>query len=273
MVRFGTGSATAEVESKLKTLVGKWACAPQAAALAYVVKFKSYNAASLVHRALASTQATQCYATLFASVSTYAQGPALNEAAVFGIANANPRAAADAAEYLRYFGTESAEQPLLERYREWNERWASKTGGLDPSTDSGYPLSMLGQNLGEALIANQGWIANPKLIAEVLSRCLGEEVCRQLRELASKALSIKPTVSLSKSAPFEGYRIGQYTPKSLELFEAKLAQFPASTTFTLIPTSPRNGDQLEFEQVAVALFTKHGMTLEQPTAPAAKTAP
>ena len=53
--RFGTGSATSQVESKLDSRVGKWACAPQAAALAYLVEFNSDNAAALLQRAIAST--------------------------------------------------------------------------------------------------------------------------------------------------------------------------------------------------------------------------
>jgi hypothetical protein len=68
----------------------------------------------------------------------------------------------------------------------------------------------------------------------------------------------------------ESYEIGQYDLKSLELFEAKLAQFPAGSKFSLIPTSPRNGDQLKLEKEVEALFTKHGMTLEVP-APAPTT--
>ena len=75
-------AAITQVESKANSLIGKWACAPQAAALAYLVKFNSDNATNLVHRAMTSTHDTQCYETLFSSVSVYAHGPALNEAAV-----------------------------------------------------------------------------------------------------------------------------------------------------------------------------------------------
>jgi len=267
LVRFGIGSATARVESKVDSLVGNWACAPQAAALAYIVKFKSDNASNLVQRAMTSTRDTQCYETLFSSVSTYAHGPALNEAAIRALHSANPRAAADAAEYLRYFGTESAKQPLIERYHDWYERWASKPGEVDPATDSGYPVSLLGQSLAEALIANQGWLADPKLIADVVGHCVGEQMCKELRRLASDASSPKPTVSIHGSAPYEGYWIGQYNSKSLELFEAKMTQFPSGSKFTLIPISPRNGDQLKLEEQAQALFKNHGMTLESATPP------
>lgn len=197
LVRFGTGTATVQVESKLDSLVGQWACEPQAIALAYVVKFHSDNASSLVRRAMASTHDTACYQSLFSSISRYAYGPALNEAAIAALHNPDPRAAADAAEYLRFYGTESAKQPLLQRYREWNEMWAGKPDKVDPSTESGYPLSAFGQKLGEALIANQGWISDPALIAEVLRRCVGEQMCREVQQLASVAASPIPNVVLN----------------------------------------------------------------------------
>jgi len=272
MVRFGTGTATVQVESKLDSLVGNWACEPQAIALAYVVKFHSDNAASLVRRAMASTHDTACYQSLFSSISQYAYGPALNEAAIAALHNPDPRSAADAAEYLRFYGTESAKQPLLQRYREWNEMWAGKASEVDPSTESGYPRSTLGQNLGEALIANQGWLSDPALIAEVLRRCVGEQMCREVQQLASAAASPIPNVLLNPSANFERYDIGPYSSKSLNLFEAKLAQFPKETKFNLIPSYPRNDDQIKLERDAAALFKKHGMTLEFPVTPSATSA-
>ena len=262
LVRFGTGAATTQVETKASSLVGKWACAPQAGALAYVVKFNSDNAASLVRRAMASTHDTRCYETLFSSVSAYAHGPALNEAAINALQSSNARAAADAAEYLRYFGTEAARQPLLESYRKWNERWASRPGETDTATESGYAISTLGQKLGEALMANQGWLADPKLVAEIVSRCVGEQMCRELRQLGSEFSSPRPSVSIHTSAPDEGYWIGPYRSESWELFEAKLIQFPAGSKFTLIPMFPRNNDQLRLERKAQELFAEHGMTLE-----------
>ena len=134
--------------------------------------------------------------------------------------------------------------------------------------DLGYPFSLLGQNLGAALIANQAWLADPALVAEVLRRCVGEQMCREVRELASAAASPVQNVLLNSSANFEKYDIGPYSAKSLDLFEAKLAQFPKGTKFNLIPTSSRNNDQIKLEHEAAALFTKHGMTLEFPAAPA-----
>ena len=65
LVRFGTGAANAQVESKLDVVVGKAPCQSQAAMLAYVVKFNADQAGSLAARAMSSTHPTACYQTLF----------------------------------------------------------------------------------------------------------------------------------------------------------------------------------------------------------------
>ena len=265
--RFGTGSATAQVEGLLDARVGDWACQPQAAALAYVLKFNSPNSAGLVHRAVASRQNTACYGTVFTYAAVYGHGHALNEEAITALTDSDAAVAADAAEYLRYFGTDAAKQPLLDRYQQWTAQWAVKPKELEVATDSTPELGMLGTNLGEALIANQGWLSDPKLITEVLSRCIGEQMCWELKNLASLATS-SPQVSLNAPAPYDGYRIGQYSCKSMELFEAKLAQFPTGTRFKLVRQFPQTGNQLKLEQEAQALFKNHGFTLEPaPAAP------
>jgi len=272
LVRFGTGSATAQVEGKVSELVGKWACAPQAAALAYLVKFKSDNADRLVERAMASTHETACYETLFSTVDAYAHGPALHAAAVTALHNANAGAVADAAEYLRFYGTEAAREPLLERYREWSGQWAGKAGEVDPSTNDGYVRSELGRKLGEALIANQGWLSDGKLVGEVVGGCVGDQVCRELRGLAKEASGPVPHVYLDPIGPFAHYQIGQYGMKSMELFEAKIGQFPGGTKFVLNRNMVRSDEQERLEREAVEMFKRHGMVLEVPDSEAKRVA-
>jgi len=91
-------------------------------------------------------------------------------------------------------------------------------------------------------------------------------MCVELHRLASEASSPAPYVTVSHSMLYENYQIGPYSSKSLELLETKLAQFPRGAKFTLMPTSPRNGDQLKLEHETESLFTKLGMTLELPAA-------
>jgi hypothetical protein len=111
--------------------------------------------------------------------------------------------------------------------------------------------------------SNQGWLATPDLISRVLERCVGEQMCTQLQQIADQA----PTgpgpypVSVYRSGRNENYQVGQYNPKSLELLEAKIAQFPRGTKFSLTPASPQNQDQNQLDDEVQAILEKNGMIL------------
>ena len=269
LVRFGTGAAMTQVEGRLNAQAGRIPCESQAAMLAYTVKFHSGEAGSLIHRAMNAAGGTGCPVSLFSSVSEYAHGPALNEAAIDSLHSADPRTAADAAAYLQCFGTEAAKQPLLQRYREWNATWAPQPEMLDSASPSGYRISNLGHSLGSALIGNQAWLADAPLIAEVLKLCVGEQMCAQLQEMAIEAGAPSLNVTLNRDEVDQNYQVGPYHAMSLDLLDAKLAQFAKGTRFVLIPTSQRNRDQLQLEHEASVLFTRHGMTLAIPDQPRA----
>jgi hypothetical protein len=270
LVRFGTGSAIPQIKADIDANMEGMACLTQAAALAYIVKFDPDGARGLLHRGLTPPhpEKTGCHQSLFQEVSAYVHTPILNELALETIDNPDPNMAYDAAMYLIAFATEAAKKPLLDRYLQWSEVWAGKAEQLDsPGSDAGYREQNLGQALAEAVISNQGWLADPALVAEVLRRCVGKQMCDQVQQKAAQAISSIHNVSVYRSLFDEHYAIAQYSTKSMDLFEAKIAQFPKGTKFILTPMSPQNQDQKKLEREAEALFTKHGMTLETPAPP------
>jgi hypothetical protein len=91
----------------------------------------------------------------------------------------------------------------------------------------------------------------------------------EFHQLASEASSPAPYVTVNHSMLGENYQIGPYCSRSLALLEAKIAQFPKGAKFTLMPNSPRSGDQIKLEHDTETLFTKHGLALELPAGPAA----
>jgi len=107
----------------------------------------------------------------------------------------------------------------------------------------------LGENLGRALIANQGWLADGNLISRVLQRCVGKQMCDQLTQIATSATP-PYHVTLYRSGTTENHQVAQYSEKSLKLLSEKIGQFPKGTVFALIPNSPQNGDQRALEREA-----------------------
>lgn len=55
----------------------------------------------------------------------------------------------------------------------------------------------------------------------------------------------------------------QYSAKSLELLEEKVAQFPRGARFALMETSPETQDQRQLEDRVTELFEKKGMVIER----------
>ncbi len=118
LVRFGTGAVLPQVESKLDAKVGRWACAPQAAALAYVVKFDSEAARPLLKRAIDARGEgmTACNHSLFQDVVAQTFSPALTEAALGTLEDSDQEVTNDALIYLTNYGDKATEQPIWDRY-------------------------------------------------------------------------------------------------------------------------------------------------------------
>jgi len=97
----------------------------------------------------------------------------------------------------------------------------------------------------------------------VLERCVGEQMSAQLKQIADQAKSGSEPYPISayRSGRNENYQVAQYNPKTLELLEAKIAQFPRGTKFSLTPASPQNQDQNQLDDEVQAILEKNGMIL------------
>jgi hypothetical protein len=254
MARFGTGSAVAQVREKTSAKVGEWACAPQGAALAYLVEFDPVSARPLVERAVKERGKgkSACNRSVFQDISLYATDPILADVALETLDDPDPQVTMDALIYLISYGDKSVEQPVWGRYVEWSDKWRNRADVLE-SREAGSVGNWedigLGENLARTLVENQGWLATPDLISRVLGRCVGEQMCTQLKQIADQAKSGPGPYPISayRSGRNENYQVAQYNLKSLELLEAKIAQFPRGTRFSLTPTSPQNQDQKRLE--------------------------
>jgi hypothetical protein len=274
MARFGTGSAVAQVREKANAKVGEWACAPQGAALAYLVEFDPVSARPLVERAVKErgTGKSACNHSVFQDISLYATDPILTDIALEALDDPDPQVPMDALIYLMSYGDKSAEQPIWNRYVEWSEKWRGRADVLksrEAGSVGNWEEVGLGENLAQALIQNQGWLATPDLISGVLERCVGDQMCTQVKQIADQAKAGPGPypVSAYRSGQNENYQVAQYNSKSLELLEAKIAQFPRGTRFSLTPTSPQNRDQMQLEDRVQELFEKNGMILLRVAAP------
>ena len=272
LVRFGTGTATPLMIAKLNAPVKTSSCDGHVYALAYLARFSPLEAAQRLRHEIATDEA-HCGGFLFQWISDQAVAPILNDIALENLDNTNEGVLRGAIEYLTAYGRPEDKAPIMRRFLKWTPDWKNYPDyfrkPLDgPPTDPGN--AVVGEELGRALIANQGWLADKVLIDSVISRCAGPMMCESLRGLqnwnqAPYQVSLPDTSEpLGLAIPL-GFGIAQYGPRTIELLDAKLQQFPRGTIFVLQPT-PDN-DNLDDQRIKAKvrdLFQKRGMILEGP---------
>ena len=271
LVRFGTGAAASAIESSAREKIGKWACDPQAIALAYLVKFAPDTALPLLEQALAARGPgkTGCSRSFFDQVGHYAYGPVVTTVSIAALDDEDPDVARSAVNYLATYGDSSAEKPLWNRYQKWNERWSGQESNLE-EMQAGVPAHWseisLGQSLVQALSSSQGFLSSFPAIMRIRQLCLVKQVCNAITTGRTEP---PYRVTLMRIHGHDDFAIAQYHAHSAELLEAKIQQFPPGTAFQLTSNGPsfsKTSDQKALEQETTAIFERHKMKLE-PAAP------
>jgi hypothetical protein len=270
LVRFGTGAATPQMLCKLDAPIRSNSCDSHVLALGYLARFSPDQARPRLKREIATNE-SECGGNLLQWISERATAPVLNEVALEDLDSLDTGILRDALHYLTSYGMTQDKEPIWRRYVKWAQAGQAAANGIDHTGSGPLPERddwLVGQELGEALIANQGWLADQALISSVLEKCVGELMCKALNDSAAWA---KPPyrVSLPDTTDPLGvdfpqvYGIAQYGTKSLALLVAKLRQYPAGTKFVLWSTWADTEDQHQLEREVQAIFTKNGMSLER----------
>jgi len=271
LVQFGTGAATSQMIVKLNEPPRPYACMAHALALAYLVRFSPDDARPLLKRVHAADD-FECKSSLLRWVSEHATAPVVNEVAVEALDDSDPLVFMDALQYLTWYGTKADEKPIWDRYVKWTQAWSGKADILDHPEPGLHACEEVctGEALGRALIANQGWLADQDLISRVLRRCVGEQMCKTLNDIARAATHPYQVILPDATDPSgvhvkQSYNVAQYSPMSRELLEAKIKQYPPETKFVLLSVWSSTEDQRKLEGEIQAIFEKNGMSLGRPT--------
>ena len=267
LVRFGTGAMTNQMIAKLDQKSG-YPCDAHIAALAYLVRFDP----NLARQRLRQEFPGKCSGQLLRFISELTTAPVLNDQAVENLNSTEPETVRDALQYLTSYSRKEDEAPLWRRYVDWTTAYDGKPDMLDrrdKNWSTSFDTSVLGEELGNALISGQGWFADPELIARVLKKCVGESMCKRLKDIAGSAVAPYQLDLPDLTTPSEDMgdvfiHVAQYGTSSLKLFEAKISEFPPDSKFVLDRWyRPHNSDEQKLEAEVRAIIEKHGMSLTQ----------
>jgi hypothetical protein len=270
LIRFGTGAATSQMIAKLDAK-RSYPCDAHVVALGYLVKFKPELARQRLRHEV-ETNEGGCGTGLLRWISELTVAPVLNDLALENLNSPDPGTVIEAVRYLTPYGRKQDEPPLWQRYVEWTSAYKGKADLLDKSGpgrwDKNFASSNIGEELGNALIRNQGWVADSELVARVLERCVGDSMCKRLKDDARWTgspyqLSLPQLTMPSVGLGSDGIGVAQYGTRSLKLFEEKISQFPPGSTF-IFPRwyRPANSDEQKIEGQVRTILEKHGMSLD-----------
>jgi hypothetical protein len=271
LVRFGSGAAADRMLSKLSQ-PGKSLCDPHLYALAYLARFRPDSALPLLRKEIADVPA-RCDENVFRDLTQIVQAPAINDLAIAELDNPNPVIVRDAVDYLRLYGRPQDREPLWKRYLRWAEEHKGANGtvsGTDYRSFLAFVDLQLGEMLGEALIANQGWLVSPELAAKVLAHCTTKEACTGIRQrldrnAAPYEIYVPDTFTFDEIEDLYPETVAQYQIRSFDLFEQKIAQFPPGSHFTFFDFRPQGSDEQKLARRVADILQKHSMVLDQPT--------
>jgi hypothetical protein len=260
--RYGSPAVEPDVLSFLDPVVGKLACAVQEPLLAYVLKFDSEAARPRFERAMAARGEgySACNHSLLAEVAETHNDKILEDIAIKSLEDSDPQVVANAAKYLKQFGSASAEDVLWARLIAWSETWKGREKefqhvpgqNLDGAYESGA-----GSNLIEALAAGHGWLVDEAKLRRLADLSVGREQ-QQMAEHYRSIWSTRPW-SITVTSAAGQLEIAQYQESSMEGAEEKLLQFPRGSSFEWFGFG-QDAEGKIFEEIS-QFATEHGLKL------------
>ena len=192
----------------------------------------------------------------FDSLGSFAMSPALERLAIEHLGNGIVPVKRGAAEVLGKYGSPAAQQPLwqtMEYFRSW---WKDREEDLRKPV--GHESSTLERTLQTALAQGGGWLLEENELRRLLALCSSEECRNGVQEWIQNAAVPKPVEILSYSGNVR-IKVAQYLVTSERELLARLALFPAGTTFRMAATHSEEAD-LERTRVEAAIHAAgHGI--------------
>jgi hypothetical protein len=260
--RYGTRAVEPKVVAFLDPMVGKLPCAVQAPLLAYVLKTDPEVAKPLLERAMAARGKgfTACNHSLLPDVAASQNGSMPQDIAIKSLDDPDPQVVADAAEYLKQFGSASAEDVLWARLTAWSEHWKGSEKELQyvPGQNMGAMYeSGAGSSMVDALAAGHGWLVDEAKLRRLVDLSIGPQQ-RQMAEHYQSIWSTRPW-SIAFIPMVGHFQIAQYQESSMAAAKEKLLQFPHGSSFEWFGFG-QAGEDKAFEEMS-RFATEHNLKL------------
>ena len=268
VARYATEAILPEILALLDARTGRWECASQNPALAYVLRVSPEQARPRIERALAARGPglSYCNQRLLETVSEIQYDALLEEIGIRALDDRDPQLATTAARMLGRYGSAAAESALWRRYASWCESWRGREVELvrlfgEGVDDRTYQMG-LGYRLLQALVGGRSWLCDE----DKLLRLQGMTSVATLQEELARHLNAweRPLgIVLSDFRSSLGLRghVAHYDLDEIGALEERLGQFPAGTQFRLLVSPPESSAAVEAQTRIRAFLRAHGMVV------------
>jgi len=240
--------ATPAVLPQAKAYYARWLdYSTEVSLLAYFLRVQPAYGKVMLHRALLGWLGRGSMETLMGDIAAVQYGPALEQAAVAGLRNADPGVVADAARMLARHGSPETEATLWARLRMPDAKPRSR--------------AVVEQGVALSLATGQAWYESPARLKLIRALCVTDEGRRVLNDCLQRVAA--GPVHVDYETGDRGYwSVGHYDGVGRTAFLAKLSQFPRGTVFSWQDV----GFGPEVERLyaqARGIARAHGQTLER----------
>ena len=266
--RYATAAVLPQVLPVVDEHVGKWACAIQTPALAYLLRVDPAQARPRLEAAMAARGQgySACNHSLLTEVAELQQDPLLEETAVKSLDDEDPEVAGTAAAYLGRYGSAAAEGPLWAHLTGWTAKWQGREAEFRyvPGENNAKVWQRnLGVSLIQALGTGQSWLADEEKLGRLRQLAVGDDMRQQIDSMLSNWEKGRRSISYWYVGDCLHFRVLQYDTDSLDRLKAKLAQFPSGSEFNWGGGSPAEDGEQALKEVTEFLASR-GMKLNKP---------
>jgi hypothetical protein len=261
-----------------------WPCTIQIPVLAYLLKVSPGEAPHRVEQVLQKVRPPYCpRGEFFPSLGYVEASPVLDTLAARQLEDGTPLAA-DAAEYLRRYGSAAMKPVVWEQLSRWHKKYAESGAelrmGSQKNTQDDWQLYNLDSRLLEAYVNAQGWTLSPEDV-DSLSKLIGDKKteglpctfnCRSQLSVGpapgnyyiygrvnDPVFPVEARIDYLMPTELFHYSVNQYGCADLKALEQKLLQFPAGSTFSVAHTGSLLDGKGDWTNIRVFL-NSHGFS-------------
>ena len=239
LVRYASEAAVSRVRTLYQSVnAGNWACFPQSAMLAYLLRFEPATGKAELKRALAARgpDRSRCWSSVLTDIVQHHKSKELLEVAMEALSDSEPEVIAMAAKVLGRYGTADVEPELWRRLEQWNAEWSKNAAELRnqmpriPASEADL-LSWqahVESAMIDSLSRGQAWLTDLKSLKRLHELCLTDEGRRNVERIIKQQGDIRLQVSVNYDGTVSA-TISQYELSSITALKDKLAQYPQGT--------------------------------------------